>query len=623
MRKNNRAEIIFFWIILSLFFGLSCSVTDRISTLLPGNQEDLSAMAFVVDPNYNPIAYASMGTNNLLTDRYGVAIGEITADESGWVLVQASGYVSNYVKPSRFSGEYDLYFVTLVPVQAGAFYEKSNPTNLWLGDSETPQIQIKIAPGSLQADQAILELTEIHPREISMDDFWGELDDSFSPLISFDISAYDISGEAVGLTENNLATVSIFDEENDVDDLVLQSFDPESGTWIPQVDACSRVDEKTIECSLEHFSFHSFMGKYIDPGDMESSEFGAFKNTYNEISKMFKEGGDNSKDLKDALERLAEAAKEFAKKHRDESGKAMLMYATDAAMGSGIEGSEALAQDLTKEAQDLTAEMMKKLAENPNCGNMYELIHLMDQGMRLGGSAEAEVQNLKDKVGDRFDNCEIWAGTVRYMFFPLDYFPDLEDKWKLVNDEPWHEIHSVTIGINRVTKHLDGDSYVKLNFPTASYLAEVGGGDCGPDKPYIDINTGAGNGFIWLVFEGTFDGQTFQLGPMEERESQTVDLSWHSHGLFGCPKTEKDFGKVPMFPYRSQLLDGFFGQAQPPELEEMLNTGFMCSRDGSVCASKGGEYISYSSGVNRPEIIPINKASLTWSIIRVHVPGKE
>ncbi|MCJ7732968.1 MAG: hypothetical protein MUP11_00335, partial [Anaerolineales bacterium] len=608
MRKNNKAGIIFLWIIICLFFGLSCRFTNSILNLIPDSREDLPAMAFVVDPNYNPIAYASMGTNNLLTDRYGVAIGEITADESGWVLVQAPGYVSNYVKPSQFSREYDLYFVTLVPVEAGAFYEKSYPTNLWLGDSETPKIQIEITPGSLQTEEAILELTEIHPREISMDDFWGDLDDTYSPLISFDLSAYDISGEAVGLAENNLVTVSIFDEENDIDDLVLQSFDPESGNWIVQEDACSRIDEQTIECSLSHFSFHSFMDKNLGPEDMDSMEFDTFKDTYNEISKMFKEGGDNSKDLQDALERLAEAAKEFAKTHRDESGKAMLMYATDAAMGSGIEGSEALAQDLTKEAQDLTAEMMKKLAENPNCGNMYELMHIMDQGMRLGGSAEAEVQNLKDKVGDRFDNCEIWAGTVRYMFFPLDYFPDLEEKWKLVNNQSWHEIHTVTIGINRVTKHLDGDSYVKLNFPTASYLAEVGGGDCGPDKAYIDINTGAGNGFTWLVFEGTYDGTTFQLGPMEEKESGPVDLSWHSHGLFGCPKTEKDFGKVPMFPYHSQLLYGFFGQPQPPDLEEMLNTGLHCSGDGSVCFSRGSQEISYSSGVNRPEIIPINKA---------------
>jgi len=631
MRKKDKAGIIFFWIILVIFFGLSCGLTDTISNLIPDIQEVLKsegastdeetsgreAMAFVVDPDYNPVAYATLGTNNLLTDRNGVAIGEITPNEAGWVLVQALGYVSNYAKPSRFSGEYDLYFVTLVPVQAGAFYDGTSPTSIWLGDSDNPQIQIEIAPGSLQTEEAILELTEINPRQISMDDFWGDLDDTFSSLISFEISAYDISGEPVGLTENNFATVSIHDEENDIDDLLLQSFDPESGTWITQEDACSRVDEGTIVCSLTHFSFHSFQKKYLDPEAQGSEEFGAFKNTYNEITKMFKEGGENSEDLQEAMKRLAEAAKEFAKKNRNESGKAMLMYATQAAQRSGIEGSEAIAQELIKEAQDLVAEMAKKLAENPNCGNMYELLHVMDQGMRLGGSARAQVQKLKDKVSDKFNNCEIWKGTVHYMFFPLDAFPNLEERYNLESsDQTWHEIHTVTIGINPVTKRLDGDSYVKLNFPNASYLAEVGGGDCGPDKSYIVINTGAGNGFTWLTFEGTYDGKTFRLGQMEDRESEPVDLSFHSHGLFGCPKTEMDFGKVPMFAYRSQLLDGFYGQPQPPSLEDMLNTGTRRTTFVGTEVIRGSQRIMYSSGDNRPEIIPVDNAMVVWHFSR-------
>jgi len=632
MRKKDKAGIIFFWIILVVLFGSSCGFTDNISDLIPDNEEisnregvstdeessGREAMAFVVDPNYNPIAYATLGTSELLTDRNGVAIGEIIPNEAGWVLVQALGYVSNYAKPSMFSGEYDLYFVTLVPVQAGAFYESSDPTNIWLGDSGNPQIQIEIAPGSLQTDQAILELTEINPREISMDDFWVDLDDTFTPLRSFEISAYDISGEPVGLTENNFATLSIHDEENDIDDLLLQSFDPESGTWITQEDACSRVDEGTIECSLSHFSFHSFQKKYFDSKDMGSEEFGAFKNTYNEITKMFKEGGQNSKDLQDALERLAKAAKEFAKKNRNESGKAMLMYATDAIEGSGVEGSEALAQELKQEAQDLVVEMAKKLTENPDCGNMYELFNLQKQAMLVGGSAEAQVQKLQDKVSDKFNNCEIWTGTVHYMFFPLDAFPNLEERYNLESSsQTWHEIHTVTIGINPVTERLDGDSYVKLNFATASYLAEGGGGDCGPDKSYIDID--GGNGFIWLTFEGTFDGNTFQLEPMEERESDPVDLSFHSHGLFGCPKTEMDFVKVPMFSYRSQLLDGFYGQAQPPSLEDMLNTDIRCSGGVIVCVSRGGQDISYSSGENRPEIIPIDRAILNWQFRYIRI----
>jgi hypothetical protein len=628
MRKKDKAGIIFFWIILVILFGSSCGLTDNISNLIPDSEEvsdkegitadeessGREAMAFVVDPDYNPVAYATIGTSELLTDRNGVAIGEIIPNKAGWVLVQALGYVSNYAKPSMFSGEYDLYFVTLVPVQAGVFYEKSSPTKVWLGDSETPQIQIEIAPGSLQTDQTILELTEINPRQISMDDFWGDLDDTFTPLISFEINAYDISGVPVGLTENNFATVSIHDEENDIDDLVLQSFDPESGTWITQEEACSRVDEGTIECSLPHFSFHSYQKKYFDSEDMGSEEFGAFKNTYNEITKMFKEGGENSEDLQEAMERLAEAAKEFAKKNRNETGKAMLMYATDVIGGSGVEGSEALAQELKQEAQDLVVEMAEKLTENANCGNMYELFNLQKQAMLVGGSAEAQVQKLQDKVSDKFNNCEIWVGTIEYKFVLLNTFPGLEE-WKVEDKQNWGEIHNVTIGINPMTKHLDGDSYVKLNFSTASYLTEVGGGDCGPDKEYLDINTGAGNGFTWLTFEGTYDGKTFQLEPMEERESEPVELSLHTHGSFGCPKTEKDLGKIPMLPYRSQLLDGFYGQPQPPSLEEMLNTGIRRPSHGSEVI-RGSELIYYSSGVNRPEIIPVKKAWLRWFFIR-------
>lgn len=636
--KNRQFASGIIFVFCTLIISSCLSSTDQPSSSSqvvqePADQEGLQAMAFVVDPDYNPVAYASIGTNNLLTDRNGVAIGEITPNEAGWVLVQALGYVSNYAKPSMFSGEYDLYFVTLVPGQAGAFYEKSSPTNLWLGDSETPQILIELAPGALQEDEAILELTEIDPRQISMDDFWADLDDTFSPLISFEISAYDLSGEAVGLSENNVAIVSFHDEENDIDDLLLQSFDPESGTWITQEDACSRVDEATIECSLTHFSFHSFQNKYLDPEDPGSGEFDAFKSAYNEITKKFKEaekdmeqdgdkGQDIDKDLQDALERLAEAAKEYAKNHRNESDKAMLLYATQAAQGSGIEGSEAIVQDLTKAAQDLVAEMAKKLTENPNCGNMYELLHVMDQGMRLGGSAQAQVKNLKDKIGDRFDNCEIWTGTIRYNFYLLEAFPGLEEKWNLVSSsQTWTELHTVTIGINPVTEHLDGDSYVKLNFSTASYLAEEGGGDCGPDKEYIDV--GGGNGFTWLTFEGTFDGNTFQLEPMEERESRPVDLSIRTHGLFGCPKTEGDFGKVPMFPYRSQLLDGFYGKPQPPSLEEMLNSNIQCSARGTGCVSRGGQDISYSAGENRPEIIPVDRAYLFWHFKWIRIPKQD
>jgi hypothetical protein len=93
--------------------------------------------------------------------------------------------------------------------------------------------------------------------------------------------------------------------------------------------------------------------------------------------------------------------------------------------------------------------------------------------------------------------------------------------------------------------------------------------------------------------------------------------------LFGCPKTEIDFGKIPMFPYRSQLLDGFFGKPQPPSLEEMLNSNIQCYSGLRGCISEGSQNISYSSGDNRPEIIPVDRAVLKWRFQWLRIPKQD
>jgi len=96
------------------------------------------AMVFVVDPDYNPIPNAVIGINGNYTDMSGVFYGEVKANDSGWVPVQALGYVTNYAKPSPYSGEYDLYFVTLAPVDAGFYYQETSETHLQLGDQDSP-----------------------------------------------------------------------------------------------------------------------------------------------------------------------------------------------------------------------------------------------------------------------------------------------------------------------------------------------------------------------------------------------------------------------------------------------------------------------------------------------------
>ena len=591
------------------------------------NQDRREAMVFVVDPDYNPIPNAVIGINGNYTDMSGVFYGEVKANDSGWVPVQALGYVTNYAKPSPYSGEYDLYFVTLAPVDAGFYYQETSGTHLQLGDQDAPNLAVDLEPGALTGQEGFLELTQINPREICMDDAWAELDNPYGAILSFDISAWNLDGEALNLAENKTALVLIPDDEHDVNDLVLQSFDPESGSWIDQEGACTRLDSETIQCALNHFSIYNFMDKNLEPWQMGDQEIVDFRNHYHAIGKLYKSGeeggtGDEGTDneITDLLMELVEAARKFAKKNPNETGKAMLVYTAQLAQASGVEGGEAIANELMKEAQDLTAEMAKKLAEKADCGHIDEIMHLIDQGQRLGGSAADAANDLMNKVSDQMNNCVIWEGEIHYMFFLLDEFPDLEGKYNLQNSGlSWHEYHAVRIGINPLTGKLSGTNKVRVNMNEASYLTEMGGGDCGPEKHYMEIEPNPGTGFTTLEFEGTYANQTWSIGPLQEGDYEPVVLFMHHHGLFGCPKQVMELGNIQMFTYRSQLLHGFFGTPEPPNLEEMLNSGTYRKDSDGYEYIRGSQDLTFSSGVNRAPIIPVDHALLNWSFRRFSV----
>ena|GEM_PF-2326610 len=589
------------------------------------------AMVFVVDPDYNPIPNAVIGINGNYTDMSGVFYGEVKANDSGWVPVQALGYVTNYAKPSPYSGEYDLYFVTLAPVDAGFYYQETSETHLQLGDQDSPNLAVDLEPGALTGQEGFLELTEIDPREICMDDAWAELDNPYGAILSFDISAWDQDGEAINLAENKTAVVSITDDEHDVNDLVLQSFDPESGSWIDQEGACTRLDSETIQCSLNHFSMHNFMDKNLEPWQMGSQEIVDFRNRYFEIGKQYKSGeeggtGDEGTDneITDLLMELIEAARKFAKKNPNETGKAMLVYASQLAQSSGVEGGEALANELIKEAQDLTAEMAEKLAQKADCGHKDEIMNLIQQGNLLGGSAAEAANDLMNKVSDQMKNCVIWVGDIHYTFYLLDEFPELEGKYNLQNSGlSWHEYHAVRIGINPLTGKLSGTSKVRVNMNEASYLTEMGGGDCGPEKHYMEIEPNPGTGFTTLEFEGTYANQTWSIGPLQEGENTPAVLFMHHHGLFGCPKQTMELGNIQLFTYRSQLLHGWFGTPEPPSLEEMLNSGTNHIDFLGFEHIRGSQKLTYSSGVNRTPVIPIDHAFVVWTFHRVSAKSME
>ena len=588
-------------------------------------QDGREGMVFVVDPDYNPIPNAVIGIDNKYADMSGVFYGAVAANEAGWVPVQAPGYVTNYAKPSPFSGEYDLYFVTLAPVETTSYYQNAASSALKIGDPETPRLGLSLEPGALDGETGYLELTEIDPRKISMDDAWAELDNPYGHLLSIDISAWNLDGEKINLEDGKTAAVTFRDADHDAESLILKSFDPESGTWVQQKDVCSRVDEETIQCSLNHFSMHTFLEDNLDAWQLETEAIDDFRVIFYTIGAIYKEGekdgtltDEAAEAVSNLFEKLVETVKDFAKRNPNETGKAMLVYTAQLAQASGIEGGEAIANDLIKQAQDLTAEMAKKLIEKADCGHTDEIMHLIEQGQRLGGSAATAANDLVNKVKDQMKNCVIWKGEIHYMFFLLNDIPELEGHWNLQNPGlVWHEIHAITIGINPVTGQLSGTSKIRNTMNEASYLAIIGSGDCGPDKHYLDIEGKPGVGFTTLSFEGTYKDQIWSIGPLQEKDAEPAMLFMHQHGLFGCPKQVMELSNTQMFTYKSQLLHGLMGTPQPPSLEEMLNGGvYRKHADGNEII-RGYEDIYYSSGISRPPIMPIDHAHVNWRFIRV------
>lgn len=580
------------------------------------------AMVFVVDPDYNPIPNAVIGMDGNYTDMAGVFCGEVRANEAGWLPVQALGYVTNYAKPSPFSGDYDLYFVTLAPIEEAFYYQADSASALLLGDADAPQLLLELETGALSEGEGYLEFTEIDPREISMDDAWAELDNPYGHLVSFDISAWNLDDEKINLGANKTATVTFQDADHDADHLILKSFDPESGAWIQQADVCSRVDEETIQCAVSHFSMHTFLEDNLEDWQLESEGIDDFRILFYTVGEIYKEGEENgtltdeAADLvKNLLEKIAETAKDFAKRNPNESGKAMLVYTAQLAQSSGVEGGEAIANDLIKQAQDLTAEMAKKLIEKADCGHTDEIMHLIQQGQLLGGSANDAANDLINKVKDQLDNCVIWKGDIHYRFYLLDEFPELEGNWLLQDSgKIWHEYHSVTIGVNPATGKVSGTSKVRAILG-ASYMAEIGSDDCGVDKHYMDIEGNPEVGFTTLSFEGTYKDQIWSIGPPQEEDTEPAVLFMHMHGLFGCPKQVMELSNTQMFTYKSQLLHGFFGTPQPPTLEEMLNNGTYKKDSLGYEIIRGNQEIAYSSGVNRVPLIPVDRARVNWLFV--------
>lgn len=592
-------------------------------------------IGLVVSSDYQPIPNASVGVNGLLTDRNGVVSGHVQASESGWIPVRAPGYVTNYTRPQEFSNDYQTFMVKLTAVMASGLCPSEKEALITIGEAASPWLQARVSPDSFVEDKVLLQLTEIDPRDMAVQEMETSPGEMGALYYCFAVNAVDFYGQHV--EPQGPVEVLLYDEVNDINQVVLASFDPQSGVWESVERGCQRVDAEHIRCSLPHLSNHGFFApggdvggipgvgvgggeQEEDQGDDSSQAYEEAKKRLGDIYKKADESGvpPDEGELEDVLKDLAEAAQKVAEEHPDEVGKTVLLDAAGAAQAAG---SSETADSLLDAARDLVREIAEELLEDPDCGKLSELFNTAAQAQLLGGLDDLASQ-LLDKAKQREENCNIWKGTIHYTFFLSGSWPQ-NDRWThYTGAQTWTEIHEVTIAINPESGAVDGDSIVQLSMAGAEYRL-IMKSVCGEIINHNEIETDGGSGDAVLTFDGSYQDGQFSLGPMEVEQSEPVPLRFHSYVLLTyvpphcTPVRNREISQQNLAPYTSQLVNGFFGKPEPPSLQTMLNSGTR-SQVGETEVIRGTEEISYQIGVNVSPLIPVQNATVTWNFIRVN-----
>ncbi len=642
MRPNGRRHCQAFFIIM--MFGLLCFLimgcsggggggsdgggdTDGTNTPDPDNLPSAAeTMILVLDSDGNPVGNARVD-DVYLSDRNGVVLGDPPSLDSGWMSITAVGYAQGFAMPQGTYLGTKLAVTTLSPFQTSVLLDGSADLQLKSGDPEQPDIRVMLDADLFTTDDIAVHLAVIDP--LTTGPLFAPLDSGADLYLqaAFALHAHDLMDNEATFNDGKTVSVTFKDAGSFTDAAQVAYFDVASGLWHVIPNGLSRLDAEHIQCLLPHFSTFGFFDDrqpiYLDT-DPETPD--SWFEAWARLNYIFiaAEKNGTSPDVevvKKAMQDLAKAAKEYAKTHRNESGKNVLMQTIDKA---AFTGNWDVVADLTAEAQTLTQELGEKLLNDPGCGKIGELLALATQAQMLGG-LESLLAQLEQKIKDLLNTCGVWKGDIHYWFFMDDPYPWPDyDEWGYESGaKGWHEIHTVTIAVHE-NGLVDGESFVKNTMPTTRYRKERST-DCGMAYTDLVVETFPSNGQCVLDFEGTYANGIFSIGPVGilatqfiENKPIVMNFKTHIHEYSGdeCQVYENE-QRWKFADYYSQLIHGFLGAPQPPTIEEMLNMGEHSVVDG-LTIIRGIEMLSFAVGENITPVLPISRAQLTWSFQKVN-----
>ncbi len=587
-----------------------------------------NAMGIALDPNGDSIPLATFGSLGL-GDMNGVVAADIPEGPSGWVMSEAQGYAPGFADLGEGGTEPVFFEARLTPWSDLAELEAGESDELVAQAGEELSLIASVDGSSFASQPVMVSLTWIDGLDVGP---------AFEPLSSgeavelrwaFSFLAADETGETVDLAEGASVVVRIQGTAAETAQPILALFDPESGTWIVQPDACIEAAEGGIECMLE--SLATLAGLFsprvtafgpstvgaervalASPvallphpgGDVQDD---AMKEAYARLQSWWqrKDAGEpvSDQELQSLLDDLAKAAEDYASGHRNEAGKFHLMFA---AQNVGLSGNAALEDQLKAEAAKLAEEIARQLLESGDCGRWREMDRAAAQVDLLGGDPALEAA-LLEKIQKLLSTCDLWTGTITYFFDVEKTHPgDLEGYSRTAGSGTWTEEHKVRMATNAKTFVLTGEDYVRLAFPMVTYSDS---GDC--PSQFFYFGDPAEHG-LWLYFGGTYDGRVFSVGdptPAEDAKSISVSQRWlikDHEGSKGCVvKSDTPFA----FPnYRSALI-GIF-DAIPITLQEMLDRPSFGGSGSSLESIQGSEKIL--NPMPEAGIFPFKEGRVYW-----------
>jgi hypothetical protein len=609
--------------------------------LAPEDLEPGTTFLLVVDPSGNPIPNAQAGDSDLFTNRDGVAVGKVTTNAEGWFPVFASGFATKYSKAFTEWNGHPIVLTILTPLGPAAIVDSGSTTTLTVENIRREQARVTISPSDFDEQQVLLSWSNIPLTQLDvrfadtsgLDDqlLWG----------AFILEASNPEGHFLDVGDGGEITLQIEWDMERSEIPSVGSFNPETSAWELLSERCQLDETGLMTCKLSHLSEFGFFGHSSggegwdeDDGtddDIFSGGFGSsLDNALGGGAGGFAAGGGTSDEddeggvvgggLEGGLDGLTNSGDGLG----SEVDKMTALIAAGLAIDNGL---NSLANQYLDQAREAIKDMAENLLKDPSCGKVYEMLTVASQAWLVGG-IDSLGNQLVDRATEIFERCGVWYGTIHYTFELQDTWPHAK-KWEHESGaQTWTEVHDVRIYVDPKSGVIDGESHVHLAFSTATYRHERTS-VCGPIHNDHEADTDPSDGNAVLLFEGTFDGKTFQIGELRVDNNKPINLqhhAWYSRTFAdpvapppSCPPViTEEISTQTIAEYTSQLIHGFFGQPEPPSLQEMLNSDDR-RYDSSerVISISGRKDLAYDVGSNLSPLLPVEKGLVRWHFYRV------